>query len=329
MEHLIKLALDKNKKKLLKKSGAVAVGRSYKTVRGIQTDQQCITISVEKKVPLSEIKKKDIVPRAIDAIPTDVVETGVIKALHTQRHRPTIGGISIGEKTITAGTLGALVRRGHEVFILSNNHVLACSNEAEVGADILQPGAYDGGKFPDDHIAELVDFVPINMGGLQSDCPFGNFVKVALNGLTRLVGSHTRFKIIRTQEGENLVDAAIARPLDPDLVSSEILEIGKIAGAQKAELGMPIQKSGRTTGHTIGTVEQVDVTCKVQYGEGKIATFTDQIMAGKMCAGGDSGSVVLSLDNKLCGLLFAGSETSMIANRIEHVFDLLKVELCI
>ncbi|NIU63493.1 MAG: hypothetical protein GWN66_23410, partial [Pseudomonas stutzeri] len=85
---------------------------------------------------------------------TDVQETGVIRALqdHTAKWRPAPGGVSIGHVDITAGTLGCLVVRGDHIYILSNNHVLANSNEAEPGDAILQPGPHDGGTM-DDQIA--------------------------------------------------------------------------------------------------------------------------------------------------------------------------------
>jgi hypothetical protein len=92
-------------------------------------------------------------------------------------------------------------------------------------------------------------------------------------------------------------------------------------------LGMAINKSGRTTGFTTGEIEQVDVTVNVQYGEGKMAQFTDQLMAGPMSQGGDSGSAVLNQNNQLVGLLFAGSDTSTIINRIQNVFAALGVSL--
>ena len=90
---------------------------------------------------------------------------------------------------------------------------------------------------------------------------------------------------------------------------------------------MAIKKSGRTTGLTTGIVEQVDVSVNVQYGEGKIALFTDQLMAGAMSQGGDSGSAVLDNSNRLVGLLFAGSDTTTVINRIENVFSLLGVSV--
>ena len=129
------------------------------------------------------------------------------------------------------------------------------------------------------------------------------------------------------QPAENLVDAAIARPLNPDDVKDEILNIGVPQAVVEAELGMAIRKSGRTTGFTTGEIQQVDVTVNVQYGEGRIATFTDQLMAGAMSQGGDSGSAVLDEHNNLVGLLFAGSDTSTILNRIQNVFSELGVSL--
>jgi hypothetical protein len=136
-----------------------------------------------------------------------------------------------------------------------------------------------------------------------------------------------RLQPIEQQHTENLVDAAIARPLKTEDVGNEILQIGTIQGTVEGALGMAIKKSGRTTGFTTGEIEQVDVTVNVQYGEGKIAMFADQLMAGAMSQGGDSGSAVLDESNNLVGLLFAGSDTSTIMNRIQNVFSTLGVSL--
>jgi hypothetical protein len=42
-----------------------------------------------------------------------------------------------------SGTLGALVQNATTQFILSNNHVLARTNQAAIGEDIIQPGLID------------------------------------------------------------------------------------------------------------------------------------------------------------------------------------------
>lgn len=326
MQNLIRAVMSREKKKLLKKKGVIAVGMGFKVIDGKVTDCPCIVVSVEKKLTLLEIKSKDLIPTAVGAILTDVIEARVIKALHTQKHRPVPGGVSGGHRDAT-GTLGGLARKGSALYILSNNHVLALSNQADIGDPILQPGGHDGGEFPRDQIGSLAAFVPIQMSGVQSECPIGNFFKLSLNLLLKLFRSHTRFQVIKLQEGANLIDAALAQPLNMNLVSQEILGIDSLVkGIVEAKLGMEIQGSSRTSGVRSGTIDQTDVTVKVEYGAGKIALFEDQLLSNTMKArGGDSGTYVLSKNGHLTGLLFAGSETAMIANRIQNVvkaFDL-------
>ena len=305
--------LKKHRHKLLKKSNVVAVGIGYKIKGGKKTSELSIVCSVTKKVHTSLLKKKDIIPKEIDRCSTDVIETGSFRALkkRTDRWRPAPGGVSIGHEEITAGTLGCLVRRGLEVYILSNNHVLANSNNANIGDQILQPGKYDGGQLTQDMIARLADFVPIHF--ITPEGCIGKAVK-----------------LFRIRQTENLVDAAIAKPeTERGLpVKDEILDIGVPKGLNfNAGLELPIQKSGRTTELTKGKIEQIAVTVQVNYGNGKIAVFNDQIMAGGMSSGGDSGSVVLDNSKNLVGLLFAGSATSTVINPIKHVFDLLNLTL--
>jgi hypothetical protein len=326
---VIRALLKATRPKLFDRANVVATGVGYKFTAGKRTAAISIVCSVTKKIPRDELSERDWVPPVIDGIPTDVIQTGIFRAhqSHTSRQRPAPGGISIGHKDITAGTLGCLVKKNGQPVILSNNHVLADSNAASVGDPILQPGPHDGGKFPDDHIADLLQFVPITFAGAPSDCPVGRGVAGVLNGMARLVGSATRFSAVRPYAGENLVDCALARPLNPGDVTDNILEIGTIPGRARGDLGQGIKKSGRTTGLTQGEITQVDVSVNVQYGPGQVALFTDQLMAGPMSQGGDSGSAVLDNNNRLVGLLFAGSDNSTIINRIEHVFSALGVSL--
>ena len=325
----VKKALKNHRIQLLDRTNVVASGVGYKITGGQKTSTLSIVCSVSKKVAASQLSSTDLVPATLDGMPTDVIETGVIRALQspTEKYRPAPGGVSIGHRDITAGTLGCLVKKDGRSLILSNNHVLANSNAAEIGDPILQPGPHDGGRYPEDHIADLEQFVPINIIGLPSDCPTATGIASFLNGIARLLGSSVQLQAIDQQATENLVDAAIARPLNPEDVKDEILQIGTIQGAAEGELGMAIKKSGRTTGLTTGEIQQVDVTVNVQYGEGKIAQFTDQLMGGAMSQGGDSGSAVLDESNHLVGLLFAGSDTTTIMNRIQNVFYTLGVSL--
>lgn len=321
------------REQLLGKANVVATGVGYKMTAGEKTPTLSLVCSVREKMAVGRLAAQDIIPDTLDGVQTDVVATGRIRAFQarTDRWRPAPGGVSIGHHEITAGTLGCLVKKGGQIYILSNNHVLANSNDANPGDPILQPGPYDGGKFPDDHFANLSDFVPISFqssggGGGSSGCSIANNVANILNGIAQAMGSNARLQAVTTQASDNLVDAAIAQPLNVAEVSDEILEIGKIQGTDTGVLDMAIQKSGRTTALSSGIIQQVDVTVNVQYGS-QIARFTDQLLAGPMSQGGDSGSAVLDENNQLVGLLFAGSDNTTIINRIEHVFTALGVTL--
>ena len=304
--------------RLMRMRNVVAVGIGYKTVGNVRTDELCVVVSVVKKLPLIQLPEEARVPRALGSVPTDVVETGMIFALQDpkEKMRPARPGVSIGHYQITAGTLGCLVQRGGQVFILSNNHVLANSNNAQPGDAILQPGPADGGTSAD-QIGTLEQFVPVGFGISGCGCS-------PLGLLRRLLGSA---KPMINEPGNNTVDCAIARPLSADLVTPDILNIGIPTGAGTATLGTPVQKSGRTTGHTTDQITQIDVTVSVNYGGTNIAVFTKQLMAGAMSQGGDSGSAVLDMNRQVVGLLFAGSTSTTIMNPIQFVLDALQVQI--
>lgn len=324
----IREALRGERGRVQDRAHVVATGIGYKQVGGEKTDTLCVVCSVSRKLPRAALAPGELVPESLAGIPTDVLETGIVRALApTDRHRPAPGGVSIGHRAITAGTLGCVVRRNGERLILSNNHVLANSNDAAAGDAILQPGPHDGGRFPEDLLATLQDFVPIRFAGDPSDCQVAGAVVGLWNGLAEALERQTRLRAVQAGFPENLVDAAIARPVDDAELSDDILEIGKIEGLAEGELGMALQKSGRTTGLTRGRIEQIDVTANVQYGAGRIARFSDQLLAGAMSQGGDSGSAVLDDRKRLVGLLFAGSETTTIINRIQNVFAALELDL--
>ena len=92
------------------------------------------------------------VPASLDGIPVDVQFTAPFVAASdpTTRQRPAPPGFSVGHPSVTAGTIGARVVDGSGVvYVLSNNHVLANSNNALIGDPTWQPGKYDGGMAAD------------------------------------------------------------------------------------------------------------------------------------------------------------------------------------
>ena len=307
----------------------VAVGR--KVVAGRETDETCVVVYVDRKESEDALHPRDLVPKTLDGVRTDVVATGPFRALplletlavsHTQRVRPAPGGVSIAHEKVTAGTLGVLAHRtSGEAVILSNNHVLANGNDARAGDAILQPGPYDGGR-PQDAIARLADFVPIAFSQRELD-GLGRSLERTLDGLLAPVGLGVR----RLPSGKtNLVDAALASPLGPDLVAPDVLEVGVIAGTAAATLGLGVKKSGRTTGLTRGKVTGLDATVEVDYG-GKTAVFRGQIVSDILSRGGDSGSLIADGKNRAIGLLFAGGSTTTIFNPIGAVLSALGLRL--
>jgi hypothetical protein len=313
---------------LFGKPNVITCGVGFKESQGVLTDEPCVVVGVTEKVPQAQLTAQALVPKVLTkAVKTDVVEVGHIRAFqgHQDRWRPAPGGVSIGHYAITAGTLGCLVTKDNQTYILSNNHVLANSNDAQPGDAILQPGPHDGGTM-NDQIATLAEFVPIDFGDAPPECGIATGLEQVLNAVAKAVGSKHRLSAFQESPGTNVVDCALALPNSPNLVSKEILKIGVPKGTHEADLGTDVQKSGRTTGHTTGQINQIDVTVQVAYGT-RIATFTDQLMAGAMSAGGDSGSAVLDDEGYVVGLLFAGSETTTIINPIQAVMDALGVQI--
>jgi len=314
--------------------GLVSIGIGRKVVNGVVTKEIGLCFGVVKKLPRSKIPSQYLIPPFVSGLVTDVWEVGVLKVLpvvqeFNKRYRPAPGGVSVGHKDITAGTLGCLCKRDGKVCILSNNHVLANSNAANIGDPVYQPGPYDGGT-ERDTIARLYHYEPIKFNQTPippiPPCKPSKVVQSVANWILKWVSSWRLGFYPAEDQQINYIDAALAEVEDTSLVTSEIKELGTIAGVVELALGMPVQKCGRTTEVTNDKIEQVNVSCTVQYGGGRTAYFEDQLMAGAMSKGGDSGSVVLSNDNFIGGLLYAGSDTQTVINRIQNVIDILEIE---
>ena len=251
-------------------------------------------------------------PSVLDGIPTAREVTGMLVAFSdpTTRQRPAPVGFSVGHPAITAGTIGARVVDGSgNVYILSNNHVLANSNDALIGDPAYQPGPFDGGT-AGDQIATLFAFQALDFAG-------------GLNTIDAAIAS------------SNTTDLGNATPSDDGYGAPSSAIFGDANGDgffddKTALLGLAVQKYGRTTGLTTGQITGINAQLTICYEVQfifcvKPATFVDQLIiepAG-FSGGGDSGSLIVTSDgnNSPVGLLFAGNETQTIANRIDLVLD--------
>ncbi|MDR3573997.1 MAG: hypothetical protein P4L50_09055 [Anaerolineaceae bacterium] len=324
--------------KLLTSPNVVGLGTAYKMVAGQATRELCLATLVTKKVSSALLSAADKIPPKIGGVYTDVIEVGHLVAQTQQisRCRPAEAGFSIGHYKITAGTFGCVVhdRTSNARLILSNNHVLANSNAALIGDPILQPGAVDGGKQDTDIVGFLTRFNPITFGNPPQPPDWQKTLLqfVQQIGLANLLGSLGLQNLLNSlgihESSNNLIDCAVARPVNDTIIGDEIMEIGKISGTLPASLGLLVRKSGRTTGLTTGSVTVVDATVTVDYDSGNSARFDNQILTTPMSQPGDSGSLLVAANSQQAvGLLFAGSDQTTIYNPIQAVLDTLEVTL--
>src|SRR5262249_51976720 len=149
---------------------------------------------------------------------------------------PIVGGLQISPLGASfVGTLGGLVRRGAQLFALSNNHVLADVNRLPLGTKIVQPDGVD----PNDAFAQLSAYEPIQLPAPGGDAP------------------------------RNRMDAAIAAITDASKVKpGAIFGISNYRPALlAARPAMTVTKSGRTTGVTTGRITAIRVNgITVNYG---------------------------------------------------------------
>ncbi len=291
------------------------LGISGVTGVGINWPDQTLRVYVEALTPEVDAA----VPYAMSGYDIEVIVTGVFTtrggdALLPDPHRrtrwrPAFGGVSAGHVGVTAGTIGGVVidvDTGN-VMALSNNHVFANAtslqaSRAAAGDSILQPAWFDAGT-PLDGIATLERWVPLD------------------------------------HDGDNLVDCAIARPLADGFLNPHVVgdvEPGgairgiAVRGVAPVSGGEVVHKYGRTTGHTSGSVVDVDFTTRIQYDTPSPLVFVDQILACIPVEGGDSGSLLLDEQNRAVGLVIASAKSDgvyyTIANKIRNVTAMLGVE---
>jgi Peptidase family S64 len=198
-----------------------------------------------------------------------------------------------------SGTLGSLVTDGTNQYILSNNHVLARSDQAIAGEDVSQPGLIDNGCRIATVVADFTGASPL---------------------------------------GSN-VDAAVAQLRPGQMDSSGFIEdIGTPSSSiVNPSVGLGVAKSGRTTGFTTGSISSINASVNVQYqrgcNQGKKFTvsYTNQVVINSttFSAGGDSGSLIVTnnASHNPVALLFAGSSSTTIGNPIGQVLSRLGTAL--
>jgi hypothetical protein len=131
--------------------------------------------------------------------------------------------------------------------------------------------------------------------------------------------------------GTVTVDTAIAE-IDADQLThvlATIVGIGVVGGTLKARPGMKVEKVGRTSGKTQGTVVSAKFRpLRLPYdGIGNVS-FGDQILVTKFTEPGDSGSLVVDVKSKKAvGLHFASAKGGSVSAPINTVLKEMGVKL--
>lgn len=298
--YLARVAKKNHIEQFFKQRNIVGMAFGRKIVHDQTTDEPSVVIYVMKKVSKNFLPPSRLLPRKIyiggDCINVDVVETGPFSPLaFTARERPATSGISIGHFNITAGTLGCLVTdlTDGSRCILSNNHVMADENAASIGDNILQPGPADGGVNSADVLATLKRFVMINATGNVIDAAIAQPIK------SNDVVNQMKDNLIPVPSSDHLAvgllfagscNRTLMNPIRQVLAGLNIDFVNTNATVE-ADIGMNVEKVGRTTEYTTSTITEIDVTVSIGYDFGS-ATFDQQIATAWMSDGGDSGSIV-------------------------------------
>ena len=244
-----------------------------------------------------------------------------------------IGGISGANTNLTgqSGTIGYFCTRKRkfsrtkEIYLLSNSHVFADLQKANIDDNdlIMQPSPGEPGS--NRPIGSLVNFSALKFEGDVNE--------------------------------PNHIDAAIAKLWAPHPHKPLLPFIGAVKGyvsRKDIKIGEPARKFGRTTGYTEGCIFSMYMDIWIRYDRtGKSAFFENQLLiepaspgVQKFVAKGDSGSLLVDGEQHAIGLIFGGMSDAPastpalpnnaqriegygVANPISEVLDRLKIELLV
>ncbi|HEY1903718.1 MAG TPA: hypothetical protein VGG56_14890 [Terracidiphilus sp.] len=228
------------------------------------------------------------------------------------------------------GTLGSLVQDSSgRQYLLSNNHVLARSDQASVGDTIIQPGLIDNNCTPygdgpgTTPVGSLTGWLSLSSNATNADAAIAQVASGAVDPTGSILELGTR-------QADGTLGAA------PPGVSSTG---GK---GEAATLGLTVAKSGRTTGLTCASISALNLDVNVDYftdcAETKpylTKTYTNQlaISGNQFSDAGDSGSLVVdTADAEPVGLFFAGGTDASgisqgVANPVADVLSELNTQV--
>jgi hypothetical protein len=357
MQHLLQVQ-SAIESQLLNKPNVIGVAVGLKETEGVWTDEMAIVALVQSKRP--DVYEIGYV-QALNALnPQSRFRPSIPSGVSMGHQNISAGTFGTVVKDRTTGE--KLLLSNNHVFAHSNDGVIGDAilqpgpmdggmfpsdivarleryiplrYIEDAGTPLPGNGGGNGGTTPPPTTKEPLGCAPLMSGLLQ-----------LTNALAKLAGSSQRVMtapasaysatvgstpVLMAQAGvpDNVVDAALAKPIDPTQFTGDIRHIGNITGTKAAQIGMGVRKTGRTTDFTQSMITLLNVTVTVAYSTSKgarSARFTGQAITQPMSQGGDSGSLIVdSVENKAVGLLFAGSAQATIFTPIDTVLAALNV----
>ncbi|MEU2524586.1 MULTISPECIES: chymotrypsin family serine protease [Streptomyces] len=272
----------------------VGVGRRRRA--GDKTDEYAVVVHLREKQPESEVPPARLLPAELRF--TERSGRDVSVRVDVQQHpkpTPQTDRVRPVPGGVSVGTVGAHVGSGTLggwVWDTVTRQVVALSNAHVFGS---RPGVSIIQPSSDD-------------GGVTPDDRIAS--------------------VMRT----GALDAAIAEPADPSFVSASIVQGGPaVFEIAEATLDMRVQKTGRATGLTFGTVDLIDFDSDYR---GSHSDIWIDAEGADFSLGGDSGALYLLAPGSAAfaagrrqavGLHWGGSGQDGVGHHIRAVFDDLKL----
>ncbi|GJM41016.1 MAG: hypothetical protein DHS20C20_12980 [Ardenticatenaceae bacterium] len=271
----------------LAREGVTAVDLGFKWSQGLMTGKLSIRVHVSQKRPEAELTEADLFPEDIDGIPVDVIEaeyglqllpgSSQLEAAPEAR-KARYDPIPLG---VSAGnpriTAGTL---GAKVYDAATLEPMVLSNWHVFAGS------------PSAAVGEPI-WQPGSLDGGNSGDTFATL---------------NRFEL-------GPYDAAVAKLTSSRDVLNETVDGNPIEDVTTPILGMFVWKSGRTTEHTEGFIDGIQMTTTINYGAAgvraiqNVVRIVPRLGVGnvEISMGGDSGSIwVDETSGKAIGLHFAG-----------------------
>jgi hypothetical protein len=294
-------------------------GIGFRRRAGRQTDEPVAVAMVVNKRPEGIVSRRRLLPETVNVAGrdwgVDVVEVGPlsfsaapadtrtvkpdVSGPITGTYRPPLQGASISNINAgTTGTLGCLVRDSDgTICVLSSNHVLARVSQAKANELIIQPGATDGGSEALG-IAALKRSIKLTTGTNTIDAAIAQLTdqnhisqNVAGGLMSPISSGHPAVAMVVADDSGSCSRNCFLTRMDSTINQLGVTMLAGSGSVVAPQVGMHIEKVGRSTGYTSSTIAATGAIVKVTWAPLGEITLSDMIWTQAFHTPGDSGSV--------------------------------------